>query len=260
MNSNFDYPQFIRMFSSNLDCLEYLHNQKWKSGYICRKCGSKTAKNSSASLSKRCTACGYDESPTAHTFFHKLKIPIKKAFLMTYRIMMSKKGLSALSLSSEFNVNPNTAWAFKKKLQAALEANLKEPVSSKISRIFRKLDGLNISFRGKGCNGFQQLYLIIGCTKEGEYRLIPGEMVIDLPSSEKLTPSELFEGHYVSEGKDLMMWHLKSWITGTHHHCSRQHLSGYVAEFIFKYNARKNRKMLWEKLINALVSSYNSRR
>ncbi len=42
--------------------------------------------------SRRCSQCGYDESATAGTLFHKLKFSLLKAFEMVYEITTSKKG------------------------------------------------------------------------------------------------------------------------------------------------------------------------
>ena len=44
----------------------------------------------------RCQSCGYDESVTSHTVFHKPKIPLLKAFGMTFRLAVKKKGMSTL--------------------------------------------------------------------------------------------------------------------------------------------------------------------
>ena len=54
--------------------------------------------------SRRCSKCGYRESVTANTLFHKLKIDILTAFNMLYEICLSKKGANSIWLAERFRI------------------------------------------------------------------------------------------------------------------------------------------------------------
>jgi len=70
---------------------------------------------------RRCRKCLYDERVTAHTVFHDLKMPLLKAFQMSFRIPAKKKGMSTVELGCEVGVQQKTAWFFKRKLQIAMK-------------------------------------------------------------------------------------------------------------------------------------------
>lgn len=112
-------PEFRQKFDSDLACLSHLADLKWGNGYFCKRCNCKASVKGDRNLDKRCQSCGYNESPTAHTVFHSMKIPLAVAFEMVYRICVSKKGISSLALSREYNLNHKTGYNFKRKIQLA---------------------------------------------------------------------------------------------------------------------------------------------
>ena len=64
---------------------------------------------------RRCSRCGYDESPTSHTLFHKIKFGIENGFEMAYDIATSKKGANSIWLAERFGVKQTTAGCFVEK-------------------------------------------------------------------------------------------------------------------------------------------------
>jgi hypothetical protein len=78
-------------------------------------------------LISRCTRCGYDDSATASTLFHKVKFGIENAFEMAYDIFTSKKGASSIWLAERFVVRQLTAWLFRCKVQQAMKSSEKYP-------------------------------------------------------------------------------------------------------------------------------------
>src|ERR1700753_1573193 len=90
--------QFNKYFQTDEDCRLYLFNLKWKNGFRCFRCKKTKGYKGKKSFNIRCAGCGYEESVTANTLFHKLKIPLLKAFGMLYRIGVKKKGMSTLEL------------------------------------------------------------------------------------------------------------------------------------------------------------------
>lgn len=116
---------FRAKFGNEDQCLKYLLYRKWNefTPYQCRQCRYDVACFKSEPNIKRCGRCGYEESATAHTLYHKLKFPLVTAFEMVYRIAISKKGISAKRLAAEFGLSYTTCWYFRKKVQSVLRDN-----------------------------------------------------------------------------------------------------------------------------------------
>ncbi len=72
---------------------------------------------------QRCLTCGYEESPTANTLFHKIKFDLVKAFHICYSVSVFKKGMSTTELSRELNLRQKICWAFQHKVQVAIASS-----------------------------------------------------------------------------------------------------------------------------------------
>ena len=99
-----DRQAFTERFTTNQDCYEFLADLKWSEGYSCKRCGSTVHIKGKQPCSRRCSKCGYDESTTAGTLFHKLKFDILKAFGMLYEITTSKKGVNSIWIAERFGL------------------------------------------------------------------------------------------------------------------------------------------------------------
>ena len=105
----------------NVDqCLELLAAEKWKDGYICRKCGNTNYCFGKTLHSRRCTRCKHDESATANTIFHRCKIPLNEAFKIAY-IVCNQPDISTYDLSRMLKIRQMTCWKFKKRISECLD-------------------------------------------------------------------------------------------------------------------------------------------
>ena len=91
--------EFQTKFSDEDSCYAYLAELKWNGGYECPKCQHKKHCKGIDKYDRQCTKCGYLESPTAGTLFHKVKFSILKAFWIVYYVSTSKKGIASTELS-----------------------------------------------------------------------------------------------------------------------------------------------------------------
>jgi hypothetical protein len=121
-------PDFRKEFPSQEFCIDYLINQKWGGGYSCKKCKHTEYGKGESERDRRCKKCGYNESPTSNTLFHSIKLFLPLAFEIVYRISVSKKGISSLALSREYDINPKTAYNFRRKLQASMKSSEAHPL------------------------------------------------------------------------------------------------------------------------------------
>jgi hypothetical protein len=116
---NIDVLKFENIFSTEEKCLEYLAEEKWKNGFICRKCGHDNFCKGKKIHSRRCTKCKTEESATSHTIFHKCKFRLTEAFKITY-IVCHNPDISSNWLSDNIHLRQMTCWKFKKKIAKRL--------------------------------------------------------------------------------------------------------------------------------------------
>ncbi|BDD02239.1 7TM diverse intracellular signaling domain-containing protein [Persicobacter psychrovividus] len=123
MNKKLSFEEFRTMFPTDLSCFQYLADLKWSEGsYRCRKCGSTQHAEGKQPFSHRCSKCGYDESPTFGTIFHRLHISIIKAFYLVFLVYSHKGKVTSIQLSSWVDLPKNTCWRFSKKIIKQMES------------------------------------------------------------------------------------------------------------------------------------------
>jgi hypothetical protein len=117
---NIGIIKFEEHFETDEKCLHYLSEEKWKAGYVCRKCGHSNYCKGKKPFSRRCTKCKSEESATAHTVFHKCKFPLTEAFKITY-LVCHKPNISSYQLSDKLNLRQMTCWKFKKRISECID-------------------------------------------------------------------------------------------------------------------------------------------
>jgi len=94
---------------------ELLSNIKWEKGFVCLKCGSTNYCKGKSEFSRRCTRCKKEESVTAHTIFHRCKIPINRAMEIAY-LVCNVAAISSYEISRQLNMRHMTCYGFQKKV------------------------------------------------------------------------------------------------------------------------------------------------
>jgi predicted nucleic-acid-binding Zn-ribbon protein len=127
-----DFKEFATLYPDDLTCYRFLEELKSQHDFECAKCGNKKHSPGAQKFARRCTRCGYNESVTANTVFHRVKFPIAKAFYLTYLAHSGKSAFTLESLSKELDLRLNTIWAFKQKVldRIAAAERSKTPLSS----------------------------------------------------------------------------------------------------------------------------------
>ena len=92
-----------------------LSDIKWKDGFVCSKCGSTNYCKGKTELSRRCTRCKKEESVTAHTIFHRCKIPINSAMEIAY-LVCNVAAISSYEISRQLDIRHMTCYGFQKKV------------------------------------------------------------------------------------------------------------------------------------------------
>lgn len=276
---------FNKSFKNEDDCKQYLFAMKWKDGYKCRRCGFTGSNKGKTSYHLRCKACAYDESVTAHTMFHKLKIPLLKAFGMAFRLSVRKKGMSTVELSKEYSINQKSSWLFKRKTQEAMKSSGEHLLDTKVEVDEILIGGPEKNKRGRN-KGDKKLVVIAVEKVKGDKIGRAYAAVIQQASGECFKPfferyidkdnaqviTDCWTGYLPLEsefeirqkpsnggksfpGLHIVIMNLKGWLRGIHHHCSERFTNGYLNEFFFRFNRRNFLTSIWHKLIERFITS-----
>lgn len=117
INKNLTLEEFNKIFPDKISCYRFLDRLKWGDGFECSKCGNTKYSAGQAKFSRRCSKCGYDESVTSNTVFHRIKFPIEKAFYILYLSNNRQNKYTLDELSEMLELRRNTIWNFKKKIE-----------------------------------------------------------------------------------------------------------------------------------------------
>lgn len=275
--------QFHQFFANEDDCKQYLFDIKWKDGYQCRRCNATKSVKGRTAYHLRCGKCGYDESVTAHTLFHKLKIPLLKAFGMCFRIAVRKKGMSTIELANEFAVNQKSSWLFKRKSQEAMKSSGKHLLDTIVEVDELMIGGPEAGKRGRSKGDKKLVVIAVEKVKGNKIGRAYAEVINDA-SAESFEPffekyidkdnarvvTDQWRGYWPLEsefeikqkpsiggknfpGVHFVIMNLKGWIRGIHHHCSDKFMNGYLNEYFFRFNRRNFLNSIWHKLIERFM-------
>jgi len=123
INKNLTIGEFKEIFPNDISCYRFLDRLKWGNGFECTKCGNTKYSDGHAKFSRRCSKCGYDESVTSNTIFHRIKFPIEKAFYILYAYNDKQHKYTLDELSEILELRRNTIWNFRKKIEKVFEQN-----------------------------------------------------------------------------------------------------------------------------------------
>lgn len=113
--------QVYERFPDQESCLAHLEAARWGGEPSCPYCEStNTAPSSDRRRRHRCYECKTSFSVTVGTIFHHTHLPLQKWFLAITLMLNAKKGLSALQLSRDLEVNKNTAWRITMQIRKAM--------------------------------------------------------------------------------------------------------------------------------------------
>lgn len=118
---NIQVSELNTIFNDEEKCLKYISDEKWKDGFVCKKCGHTNFCAGKKAYSRRCTKCKTEESATANTIFHKCKIALPMAFKLAH-LVCSSPDVSISDLATELKIRPMTCWGFKKKITSCIDA------------------------------------------------------------------------------------------------------------------------------------------
>lgn len=117
------FQEFEKIFPDEKACLKFLADLKWRKHFSCRKCSyDKFYTNAGMNFARRCTKCGYSESPTVFTVFHRVRFDMTKAFYLLYSVYEKGERFKSVEMSEELEMRLNTVWKFSTRVQEKMNA------------------------------------------------------------------------------------------------------------------------------------------
>ena len=277
--------EFTQKFPDKDSCYLYLEELKWGKGFRCSRCGHDQYYRGKHAFSRRCKNCKYEESVTANTLFHGIKMSLLKAFHLTFRIAAKKKGMSTIELGNEVGIQQKSAWLFKRKVQVGMQSDKKKKIEAQVhvdefvtggpekgkpgrSDGKKKKTLIMVEVRPGGKTGRVYCSLIADYTKATLYPIIEATVAKDAkivtdeyPSYDKL--KEKFPKAIQSKsnaGRNFPVLHqqimnMKGWLRGIHHQCSEKHYQKYLDEYCFRTNRRNTEQRIFKTIMLRVVQS-----
>lgn len=272
---------FNDKFSTDEKCYEYLSEIKWQNGYQCAKCGYQKYFAGKQPSSRTCSKCKYSESVTAHTLFHKLKFPLRKAFYIAFLVVSGKKGISSHELSRKLDLRQKTCWLFKRKVMEGMKSSGNNILEGHVEVDEFFVGGQEKGKKGRGNDKKKLVVLAIKVDQRGIHQ----SYAQVIPSANHIELSAFFDAHisksarirtdgwkgYIPlqeeyknmsfedsgvKGKAFPLMHrqimmLKGWLRGIHHQC--KHLQAYLDEFNYRFNRLTKPKTIFHDLMVRLM-------
>lgn len=283
-----DLRTFYRTFPDENSCMKYLAEVKWKNGYQCVRCECDQFGKGNKPYYRRCKKCGYDESVTANTMFHKCKMGLHKAFEGLFLMSINKKGISSSALKDLLKVNQKTAWLLRLKAQQTMTSSENQPLEGEVHVDEFSTGGHKAGKQGRSLDGKKHtiVFVEIVRNKKGEKTIgrayakaiknfktetlkapmlkhvsFTARVKTDgfssyIPLSKmysKLRQILSNNGTNMPELHNHVM-NIKNWIRGIHHKVSEQYYQAYLDEFNFRFNRRF--KTIRDKIFHLLIERF----
>ncbi|HEX3386313.1 MAG TPA: transposase, partial [Mucilaginibacter sp.] len=120
MSTEVDFEEFSRIYPDADSCYRLLAELKWRQGYKCHKCGNEHSFGGRTPYSRKCTKCSHEESVTAFTLLHNIRIPITKGFYLIFLVYSSNGKISSHKLAEILEIRQSTCWQYSNRIKKLL--------------------------------------------------------------------------------------------------------------------------------------------
>ena len=274
--------EFSDRFKTDEDCKEYLAFLKSKNGYKCLKCDHKACQHRK-DYSRQCNICGYIESTTSNTLFHKVKFGVRKAFFICFEMATSTKSLSASYMGVRYGVTEKTARLFMDKVREAMSSSGNNPMDGNVHVDEFVLGGQEQGKVGRSYDSKKKKAVTaVQLTDEGKVRRMYTMRIEDFSakslqyifvnhiSREANVTTDKWRGYKPiskvynitqidsENGRNFkaihtMIHQIKSWIRTTYSWVSDFNTNRYFNEFCFRINRSQSKDTIFNNLIKRMV-------
>jgi transposase-like protein len=191
--------------------------------------------------------------------------------------------MSSTELSRELNLRQYTAWAFKRKIQQAMQSSEKFPLEGEVEVDEFVIGGPEEGKPGRSKGNKKIVVLAIERPDQDSIGRAYAVSIKDYSSKEI---GKIFDKHIhknatiVADGwsaydklaKDwdiyyepsdkgkgfpklhIMIMNFKAWLRGIHHKCDDVHMQGYLNEYFYRFNRRNFNSTVFHKLIDRMIN------
>jgi transposase-like protein len=288
-----EYPmtfrEFIKRFSDEQQCRDYLFGIRFPNGFVCPKCQHNEGWEVGDTLFT-CKNCRHQTSVVAGTIFQDTRKPLTDWFIAIWWVTTQKNGASAEGLRQVLGLRSDqTAWVWLHKIRKAMVNPYREKLSGTVEVDETYIGGEAIGKRGRGAEN--KTLVIIATELAGKKLGRCRVQIISNASGESLHSfiteniekgstlitdgwsgySGIEEKGYVrnihfqagQKDEEKMLPHahmiislLKRWLLGTHQGAVEpKHLQSYLDEYVFRFNRRKSatRGLLFYRLLESAM-------
>jgi transposase-like protein len=283
MNTPRNLLEFGRQFATEQACVDYLKQARWPHGLGCLHCGSVDGWWLESRRAFKCKDCKQLSFLTAGTVIEKSKTSLRAWFLGAWFLVRHTPGISAMQFQKEAGINRyETAFNILHKLRSPLRQADWPKLRERIEVDETFIGGERHGKRGRGAWGKS---LVIGAAQvRGDYvrrirlRVIKsahGEILRRFITDSVDQGSHIFTDMWVGyqRVKEIGYEHtalestagdqdstqiphvhrifsnLKTWLNGTHHGVSQEHLQAYLNEFCFRFNSRDRVQLAFNDIL-----------
>lgn len=276
---------FLKRFSSETQCQEYLASLRWQNGYACSKCGCRHGYRLSNGR-YQCAQCRHQTSVTAGTVLHKTHMPLRQWFLAFYFVSQDKRGISAVQLAAMLGTTYKTAWSMLRRIRIAMgQRDETHQLCGVIEFDDAYFGGPTVGKkRGRGTEK-AKVFVALSVDERGNPRFLKMQVTpnIKQASVKKFAHAAFADGSEVhSDGycsyipaldgfthehkpydpeSGLLHWlhvvisNAKAFILGTYHGLPKTCLQSYLDEYCFRFSRRDFASRLLDRLVLAVGTS-----
>ena len=114
------FDEFVKQFSTEEQCRDYLFKLRWPDGFVCLRCGGGEYRILDNKLYD-CKKCKHQSSVIAGTIFQDTRSPLKTWFTAIWWVTTQKYGASAEGLKQVLGLsNYATAWTWLHRIRKAM--------------------------------------------------------------------------------------------------------------------------------------------
>lgn len=277
--------EYFDRFKTDLDCLSYLAEIKWKDGYKCPKCGHIKCTTRKANLARDCNSCHHIESPTANTMFHKVKFGIRKAFIIVFEMSATTKSISASQMAKRLNVRSTTAWLFMHKVRISMKSSESHPMEGSVIVDEFVYGGKENLKQGRSTDSKKKkIVAAVEIDEKGGVKRAYFKKIEDYSSTSLET---IFDAHISTKAKvetdkwsgykplmkhytinqtksdkgstffemNTIVHQVKSWLRSTFSWMHEGHIEKYLDDYSYRLNRSIHKETIFDNLINRLIKT-----